>query len=115
MFNDIALLNESKIVKKLDIIKWIHDKDIQIFQAKVFLFDDSSLYIYKKAAKNDNKYAYHWQTKTGKLITRWDNAPHYPKLETQPHHKHLGTKNKIESFFETDLKPVLDIIAKKIV
>jgi len=34
------------------------------------------------------KYSYHWQEKTSKLLKRWDNAAHHPKLSTNPHHVH---------------------------
>ncbi len=34
-------------------------------------------------------YRYHFQDKQNNLIFRYDNAPHFPKLETFPHHKHL--------------------------
>ena len=34
-------------------------------------------------------YRYHFQGKNNKLIFRYDNTPHFPDLETFPHHKHL--------------------------
>ena len=46
--------------------------------------------------KNDilkrTKYSYHWQTERGKLIKRWDNAPHHPEIATSPHHFHTTKK-----------------------
>lgn len=36
------------------------------------------------------KYAYHWESRNGTFISRWDNAPHYPGLATFPHHCHLS-------------------------
>jgi len=35
------------------------------------------------------KYRYHWQTGSGKLIKRWDNAPHHPEIDTFPDHLQL--------------------------
>lgn len=35
-------------------------------------------------------YSYHWQTKTGRLIKRWDNAPHHREIATFPDHLHDG-------------------------
>lgn len=35
-------------------------------------------------------YRYHWQDATGRLILRYDDAPHHPEIETFPHHKHGG-------------------------
>lgn len=34
-------------------------------------------------------YRYHWQDASGRLILRYDNAPHHPETETFPHHKHV--------------------------
>lgn len=33
-------------------------------------------------------YRHHWQDSSGRLIKRWDNAPHHPELDTFPHHLH---------------------------
>ena len=35
-------------------------------------------------------YRYHWQDPTGRLILRYDNAPHHQEIETYPHHKHVA-------------------------
>lgn len=29
---------------------------------------------------------------SGRLIKRWDNAPHHPELDTFPHHLHEGDR-----------------------
>ena len=34
------------------------------------------------------KYRYHLQTFGGKLVSRWDNAPHHPDVSTFPDHRH---------------------------
>ena len=34
-------------------------------------------------------YRYHFQDAHNNLIFRYDNTPHFPGLETFPHHKHL--------------------------
>lgn len=63
----------------------------------------------------ENKYSYYWQTKTGKLIYRWDNTLHYPEIETFSHHKHKKTSKSILPFQETALEKVLELISKSIV
>ena len=40
-------------------------------------------------------YRYHFQDKHNKLVFRYDNAPHFPKLDNFPHHKHLP--NRVDS------------------
>jgi len=37
-------------------------------------------------------YRYHFQDKQNNLIFRYDNTPHFPKLESFPHHKHLSNQ-----------------------
>jgi hypothetical protein len=33
------------------------------------------------------RYRYSW-LRGDEIVTRWDNSPHHPELETHPHHKH---------------------------
>lgn len=40
------------------------------------------------------KYRYHLQSSRGKMIVRWDNAPHHPEIKTHPDHLHVGEKVK---------------------
>ncbi len=34
-------------------------------------------------------YRYHWQDARGRLILRYDNAPHHPEVKNFSHHKHV--------------------------
>jgi len=43
---------------------------------------------------------YSYQLYSNKPILRWDNAPHFPKIKTYPHHFH-NEKNEV---FESELK-----------
>lgn len=36
-------------------------------------------------------YSYHYQDGGAQLIFRYDNAEHYPEMETFPHHKHTSS------------------------
>ena len=60
----------------------------------------------------EEKYSYHWQEKNGRLIIRWDNAPHQ-KVKTFPHHKHYpdGT---VVALYEIRLEKVLKSIEMKL-
>ncbi len=40
------------------------------------------------------KYRFNLSDSKGKLIFRYDNAPHHKEIPTYPHHKHLGTQVK---------------------
>lgn len=54
-------------------------------------------------------YAYHFQSSDGKLLFRYDNAPHHVDVATFPHHKHVWDKSKSES---TDEKTLIDVVMK---
>ena len=34
-------------------------------------------------------YRYHFQDTKNNMVFRYDNTPHFPELETHPHHKHF--------------------------
>ena len=40
-------------------------------------------------------YTYHYQRTDGTTVFPYDNAPHFPKLPTAPHHKHIGENDVI--------------------
>jgi hypothetical protein len=40
-------------------------------------------------------YKFHWQDSQGRLIRRWDNAPHHPEVEGFPHHVHDGSEEDV--------------------
>ena len=40
-------------------------------------------------------YRHHWQDRSGRLVKRWDNAPHHPEIETFPHHLHDGAEDRV--------------------
>ncbi len=59
------------------------------------------------------KYSYHYQDQNENMIFRYDMAPHYKKLETFPHHKHLPADKVIKTSaptFSTVLEEIDDLI-----
>jgi hypothetical protein len=52
------------------------------------------------------KYRYHYMKKDNTLIFRYDNAPHYPGIQTFPHHKHTS-EGSVEEAGEPTLETVL--------
>jgi len=57
-------------------------------------------------------YSFHWTDANGKLICRWDNAPHYPDLPQAPHHIHDGDQDNVLPSESMTIAEVLDEIAK---
>jgi len=47
----------------------------------------------EKHTINHLSYRYHFQDDRNRLVFRYDNTPHFPDIESFPHHKH--TKNMV--------------------
>lgn len=46
----------------------------------------------RAAPLSHTTYRFHRQDGDGRLVRRWDNAPHHPLLPGFPHHLHLGSE-----------------------
>ncbi len=108
----LKLLLDSKVVKKFEIMDFKTGEKFYYCKIKADVKNKTELYIREYMSVGDEKYSYHWQEKKGKLITRWDNAPHQ-KVNTFPHHKHLSDETVVESY-EITLEKVLKIIELKL-
>ncbi len=71
----------------------------------VVLRDGSELHTREYLDEYEKKYSFHWQTATGDLLVRWDNAQHHRELSTHPDHKHVD--GGVEASFEVSLDDVL--------
>lgn len=49
-----------------------------------------------------------------KLISRWDNAPHFQEISTYPHHQHLQSETNVIASSAVNLIDILKIIQEKI-
>jgi hypothetical protein len=84
------------------------------FKAIFTLIDGSTLRVTESVnpEKDSTRYSYYWLTFGGDLIIGWDNAPHHKKINTYPHHKHIGGRKKVEPSEEKDLLSVMSHISK---
>jgi len=60
-----------------------------------------------------DKYRLHYMDSAGKMIFRYDNAPHHPELALYPHHKH--TPDKIIPSTIPSLEDILNEISAIII
>lgn len=58
------------------------------FQNQYLLEISEAVYIEDEKIAH-RRYRYHFQDARNRLLFRYDNAPHFPDLDTFPHHKHL--------------------------
>lgn len=56
-------------------------------------------------------YSFHWADSAGRLVRRWDNAPHFSHLPGAPHHVHDGDETRVAPGAPVTLLQVLDEIA----
>lgn len=81
---------------------------------EIELIDESKLFVRETILEGrERRYAYHWQTKGGGLLLRWDNAPHW-EVKTFPHHKHIGEVSFVEPSYERTLDQVFKAIAQRL-
>jgi len=52
-------------------------------------------------------YRYHFQDAQNKLVFRYDNTPHFPKLKSFPNHKH--TQSDVEASNKPSILDVIDV------
>ncbi len=97
-------------------LKWLENAYIERYEEEILTsnrmnlririrFQNNELLEFNEAviADDENKithlgYRYHFQDKNNQLIFRYDNTPHYPNMETFPHHKH--TQNNVVAVYQ---------------
>ena len=88
----ITALRRSPLVKDLEVIEVIEEESVQFLRVRAEITDGSLLYVRELIFSDHSKYSYHLQTRRGKMLLRWDNAPHHPEIPTHPDHKHEGER-----------------------
>ena len=118
--NDLdVLISASPSIVDIDIIRRdIRDTGLEktaLFRYRIKLIDESLIEITERILEETGrltttKYMYHWQTGSGKLIKRWDNAPHHPEIDTFPDHLHDGSEENVKSFRKMNALEILTVI-----
>jgi hypothetical protein len=62
---------------------------IRVRFLKGHLLEINEAIVYIKPSFKHLNYRYHFQDEKNNLIFRYDNTPHFPDLDSFPHHKHL--------------------------
>ncbi|MCE2434184.1 MAG: hypothetical protein J4F29_14890 [Candidatus Latescibacteria bacterium] len=99
-----ALLSSNPLVSEVQILRRsIRDTELEKvlnYRYRVTLADGGFVEMTERVLEvrsslEVTKYRHHWQASTGKLIKRWDNAPHHPEIDTFPDHLHDGAENQV--------------------
>jgi len=81
-------------------------------ETEIGLLDFVEVLRYDGVEINKKKYKYNFRTFNSKLIFRFDNAPHYPKIKSFPHHLH--SISEVSESVEPTIYQVLQKIKKHI-
>lgn len=107
------------IEKHKDVIKAFridcYDQEGDSYRIKIEItFANNSRLFLKEYlfSSGERKYAFNWVDASGKLLCRWDNAPHWPNVKTFPSHKHI--QGEVLASKETTPEEILTIIAKEL-
>ncbi|HEY3347837.1 MAG TPA: DUF6516 family protein [Nitrospirota bacterium] len=106
MFEIIGRLEESGLVREIEVVDLIEGEGIYYLKFKAAMKNGGLFYFTELQKLGYNSYSYHLQDKDGKLVARWDNSPHHKNLETYPHHRHTGGRIK------PSFKPTVDELIK---
>jgi hypothetical protein len=95
------ILARSPIVKSHDVFFDKRSSTEAYFRGNIYFSDGSTLHFREFVSINPEiirfTYVFHYQDEAGRLIFRYDNAPHYPDLANAPHHKHFGDDEVISA------------------
>jgi len=100
------LLSTSPVVSDVVIVRRsIRDTELEKvlnYRYRVTLMDGGLVEMTERVLEVEGtlevtRYRHQWQDANGLLIKRWDNVPHYPALDTFPHHLHDGAGDRVVS------------------
>jgi len=112
----IKFLRIHPLIKNTSIDRKIVTKNRGYVKATITFINDSQLHIREFINSKLRKinYAYHYQGSDGKLIFRYNSAPHHTEVKTFPHHKHTPNKPEPEPAKEKTIIDIVSEIAKTI-
>jgi len=108
----LKLLEESKIVESFEILDFRQFNSGFYLKLVIKFINITYLHAKEYFDVSERNYSFHWQDQEGQLISRWDNAPHFPNINTFPHHKHI--ESEVVPSNEISLEEVISIIEKLI-
>ena len=112
-------IDASSIVLSSNIQKFFDPAEETVYlKGHLIIIDSSIMEIAIFATESSDrllidKYRLHYMNSAGKMIFRYDNAPHHPELALYPHHKH--TPDKIIPSTIPSLEDILNEISAIII
>jgi len=108
-----VLARHADIIREVTIERFRYIDIAHELRASITLPDGSVLHVRDYLFRDGTrKYAYHWQTRRGRLRRRWDNSGHWPDLPSHPHHVHVGSAANVSATGVRDLAGAMSFIAE---
>ena len=107
-------LREFPIIRSYALHKKVYNNQQGLIGGRIIFENETSLEFVEVVdieQEGKLKYRYHYMSKSQSLIFRYDNAPHHPKINSFPPHKHTGSA--VQASQEPDLRSVLLEITKR--
>ena len=102
----------TRLFQTWKIIRYEQEGDSYLLQIEAILADGSRLILRDYCFRDgQRKYAYQWMNADGSLRRRWDNAPHWPEIDTAPHHVHIADHDRPQSSAITNLEDLFAFLA----
>jgi len=111
----------SPAVKSLAIITERVLADRDYFCARLTLANDdflevSEYFVVVSEKCSTIEYRYQWMDGSRqRLIKRWDNAEHFPKLPNFPHHIHVGSETEVIPGICLSIMALIDLLESEII
>lgn len=107
----VRFLKLHPMVKDVNVERRVVTGNRGYIRASVTFVNDSQLWMREFVDDRLRKigYAYHYQSIDGKLLFRYDNAPHHADAASFSHHKHVSNKPTPNSAEE---KTVIDVVGE---
>jgi len=113
----------SKVEAAIESIRWLIKKEsieietpqgtsLAYIKGVLHFIDDSKLVFSEIISSQKKNYRFHYMDKDGRLIKRWDSAPHHQRIKTFPFHLH--TLSSISESQPINLPEVLETITSTV-
>ena len=112
----LDLLDDNPLTLRYDVLLYENTNAKFQLKLRIEFIDYSVLFTNDYIGSAKRKYAFQWQQADGTWLIRWDNAPHFPKIMSYPHHKHdyrSGSEMVTESY-DITLVEVISYIQKQL-
>lgn len=85
---NLNLLDTNPYVVRYDVVEFRPLEHGLYYRCEIEWTDGSRLFAREYSTDEKRVYSFHWQDANNGLLLRWDNAPHFPQMQTFPHHRH---------------------------